>query len=129
AAGSRVELSLPKAAGDYLVHVLEPASDVVLKLSAGRDVVAAGAVLSLRADLQQSGRSGIASRISGLVTAPDGSSFDIDFKSDKSGHTAELKLPADAMAGNGLWEVHAFATGKAGSVDVLRDARTAFNVS
>ncbi|SDD19740.1 DUF4785 domain-containing protein [Aquimonas voraii] len=126
-AGRRIEVALPKARGGALLHVLEPKSTLSMQLSADRVLAAAGSEIRLDAGFLDAGKALAADRIAGLITAPDGRSFDLEFSIDKTGRaSARFVLPADAGGGLEPWEVHAFgATGKG---RVLRDARTAVMV-
>ncbi|MEO5558342.1 MAG: DUF4785 domain-containing protein [Dokdonella sp.] len=118
-----VELSVPTAHGSYLVHVFEPASAVVLKLGADRDSVNAGEPIRIRASLN-----GGIGRISGLISAPDGASQNLDFARQGDGSYIASVMPNLAHAGDqGLWEVHTFALAS-GKTAIQRDAKTAFAV-
>ena len=125
----RIELRVKAAAGRHLVHVLEPNSQDVLALTAARDTVAAGAELELYADWHHGDARKTPNLLRGLVTAPDGRSFAVDFNADGAGgQRARLQLPAEASAVAGLWEAHVFAAAKDGERELLRDAKTAFAV-
>ncbi|MEO5625890.1 MAG: DUF4785 domain-containing protein [Dokdonella sp.] len=118
-----VELSVPTAHGSYLVHVFEPASAVVLKLGADRDSVNAGAPVRIRASLD-----GGIGRISGLISAPDGASQNLEFARQGDGSYVASVMPDLAHAGDqGLWEVHTYAIAS-GKNAIQRDAKTAFAV-
>lgn len=126
----RVELTLKAASGRHLIHVLEPNSADVLALTASRDVVLAGSELTLLADWRQGEVSKTPSILRGIVTAPDGRSFDLEFSADADGaQIARARLPADASRVAGLWEAHAFAAAKDADRELLRDAKTAFAVT
>jgi hypothetical protein len=125
-AAGKLQLALPTARGDYLVHVYEPASVVVLELGAERDSIAGGDSLRFRAAV-----SGVSSldRIGGLVSAPDGSNQNLDFVRQVDGSYVASVTPDPAHAGDrGLWEVHAFAV-VGGKLAIARDAKSAFAVS
>lgn len=127
--GKRVEVALPKSNESVLMHVLEPNSRFAMKLKADRLHAQAGGRLTLTANFAEGGLPLKAERIAGLVTAPDGRSFDVTFKLDNSGMgTAEFDVPADAEGGMLPWEVHAFGRAGAGKSQVLRDARTGFQL-
>ena len=122
-AAGTVELSVPTAHGSYLVHVFEPASAVVLKLGADRDSVDAGTPIRIRASLD-----GGIDRISGLISAPDGASQNLDFARQRDGSYIASVMPDIAHAGDqGLWEAHTFAIAS-GKNTIQRDAKTAFAV-
>lgn len=106
-----------------MLHVLEPNSTLRMQLAADRVQATAGAEIRIDAGFLDAGKASAADRIAGLITAPDGRSFDLEFSIDKSGRaSARFVLPADAGGGLEPWEIHAFgATGKG---QVLRDART-----
>ncbi len=120
-------LRAPTASDRYLVHVYEPASNDVLKLAAATDAHLAGGNLKLKADFQRSGRSVAVDRMAGVLTAPDGRSFELRFTRQRDGsHQASLPTPpAAAMGGPVLWEVHTFSS----AGEVLRDAKTAIAVT
>jgi len=126
----RVELQVKGASGRHLIHVLEPNSQDVLALTAARDVALAGGELVLHADWRKGDASRAPSLLRGLITAPDGRSFDVDFSADaKGGQLARVRLPAEASQVAGLWEAHVFAAAKDGERELLRDAKTAFAVA
>ena len=128
-AGRRLQIALPKASGGALLHVLEPNSPVAMQLSADALGVGPGQPLRLTARFDDAGRTLSAERVAGLVTAPDGRSFPVEFKLDASGiGHAEFTPPADAEGGLEPWEVHAFGRSWLGKAEVLRDARTGFSV-
>ncbi|HWT15328.1 MAG TPA: DUF4785 domain-containing protein [Patescibacteria group bacterium] len=120
-----ITLSMPKAAGDYLVHVYEPNSSEILKLTMDRIVASHGQTYKVFASYN--GNEAL-DRIDGLVSAPNGATVELGFKRAADGrYVAELAHDALAGAGPGLWEVHAFASAKGASVQ--RDAKTAFSSS
>jgi hypothetical protein len=126
----RLELRIPGASGAHLVHVFEPNSDEVLSLSTDRDIVVAGGRLGISAHWSNGDATRNADVVSGVITAPDGRSFDLQFRRDRAGsYRAELDLPASVAALPGLWEVHGFAAARVQGRQLLRDARTSFAVS
>lgn len=120
-------LRAPAASGGYLLHVFEPDSSDVLKLQATRDSHLAGQSLNLRAQFERSGRLQSLDRVAGVLTAPDGRSFDLAFRRQFDGsYSASLPAPSAAdMGGPVLWEVHAFGA----KGEILRDAKTAVAIS
>lgn len=125
--GRRIEVALPKSRGGALLHVLEPKSSLSMQLAADRVQAAAGSEIRLYAGFLDAGKARAVDRIAGLITAPDGRSFDLEFSIDKSGRaSARFELPADAGGGLEPWEIHAFGATAKGRV--LRDARTAVMV-
>jgi hypothetical protein len=120
-------LRAPTASDRYLVHVFEPDSSDVLKLKATSDAHLAGGNLKLSAEFQRAGRRVAVERMGGVLTAPDGRSFDLNFTRQRDGsYQASLPAPpAAAMGGPVLWEVHTFSS--AGKI--LRDAKTAIAVT
>lgn len=122
-----MEIAAPHAQGRYLVHVFEPASAHVLNLSADRDTVLAGATIVFHVELAGGASLRIAS---GLVSAPDGYSADLQFTRNPDGSFSAAFTPDAAhSAGPQLWEAHAFTAAQSGPLSVLRDAKTAFAVS
>ncbi len=129
-AGKRIDVALPKSASGALMHVLEPHSPIAMALSA--DVVQAmpGQRITLDARFFDQSRAKSAKKVAGLITAPDGRSFDLDFRIDKAGRAvASFEIPADAGGGLEPWEIHAFGSTQLAKNAVLRDARTAVMVS
>jgi hypothetical protein len=118
-------LSVPTARGRYVVHVFEPESDLVLTASTDRPHVLGGETITVAVDLSRGGRS-VPAQAEGLLVAPDGSSRHIAVVRGQDGAlTARVRLPTQASASPGLWELQVFASGEGTS----RDARTAFGVA
>ena len=123
----RIELVAANARGRWLVHVFEPASTVVLELSAERDNAVAGEPIRFRARLQGGGT---IDQLAGSVRAPGGDAFDVAFTREADGGFSASVMPDAAFAGTpGLWEFHAFGQARQAGLDVQRDARTAFGVA
>jgi hypothetical protein len=123
-------LVLPKAASAALVHVFEPDSSHLMRLSASRDIVSAGDEFSISGEFRAEGVAKAPRLVQGIVTAPNGETWPMDFEVDaKGGFSGRLKLDALAGQGEGLWEAHVFAAAASKHGDVLRDGRTAFAVS
>jgi hypothetical protein len=123
----RIELVTADARGDYLVHVFEPASDVVLELAAERDNALAGDTLRFHARLLGGGT---LDQLAGIVRAPGGETMDVSFTRASDGRFVASVKPDAAFAGKpGLWELHAFGQARQAGLDVQRDARTAFGVA
>jgi hypothetical protein len=121
----KLQLTLPTARGNYLVHVYEPSSTLLLTLGAERDSVVGGESLRIHASIAGA----TLERIGGLISAPDGASQYLTFARQPDGGYLANVTPDVAHAGDpGLWEVHAFALA-AGKLAIPRDARTAFAVS
>lgn len=126
----RVELRAGKARGRYLVHVYEPNSPFRLYLGSERDSTLAGERLRLSGRLYEGDRPLAPDSIGGLLVAPDGRSFALDFSAGSDGAAvAEATLPAEAAAQPGLWEVHTFATSRQPNGRVLRDGKIAIAVA
>jgi hypothetical protein len=125
-----LQLALPTQADDsarYVIHVFEPASDVVLKLQATAGELIDGDTLVVDARLEQAGRGLAIDRIEAMVTAPSGRAWPIVFNAGKPGeYRGALRLDARAGVGNGLWEVQMVGSGKASGLTAVRGARTAF---
>ncbi len=121
----RFELVASKAVGSYLVHVFEPDSPFALSLTANRVSLLTGGVLTVTASLQNAGTKQPIDAIAGELTSPAGERFELQFKRSAGGdYVASLQVPATAIGGIGLWEVHGFAGSKVAGLDVNRDART-----
>lgn len=124
------ELVAPGAHGRYLVHVFEPQSTFVLKLSAERDNIVAGEALRFFASVDGAGTARKLQLVEGVISAPDGHTQPLSFARQADGRFVASVTPDAAHAGGpGLWEVHAFASGKQSGQDVLRDAKSAFAVA
>ncbi|MDW8479423.1 MAG: hypothetical protein RML12_05805 [Xanthomonadales bacterium] len=117
-------LILPKATGPVLVHVFEPDSPVVLRLRAG-DLVPQGGRLALAGELRAEPFAKAASRLAGLITAPDGRSQGFELEARGPSFQGEIALDPALGPGEGLWELHLFAA----AGELRRDVRTAFAVS
>lgn len=115
------------AQGDWLVHVYEPRSTVVLTLRADRDTVLAGDQIRIHADMEGKAR---LQSLGGLLTSPTGFSQPFDFTAQKDGSfAAVVRADPRHVGGQGLWEVHAFGHGESDGRQIARDARTAVAVS
>jgi hypothetical protein len=122
----RIDLIAPTASGDYLVHVFEPASTIVMSLQAERDTVLAGDTLRIRADIEGA----TLDSLNGLLSAPDGHAQDVSFKRQRDGsYVASVRPDRGHAGGFGLWEIHAFGNTSNRQGSVPRDARSAFAVS
>ncbi|WP_460732799.1 DUF4785 domain-containing protein [Lysobacter tyrosinilyticus] len=118
-------LHAAKAKGRYVVHVFEPESGVVLKAQADRQRVLGGDTVTVSMSMANQ-KHAIAAQAEALLVAPDGSSRPIPVARDADGALkAHVKLPMQASASPGLWELQLFANGDG----VSRDARTAFGVA
>ena len=122
----RIELIAPTAAGSYLVHVFEPASQVIMSLQAERDTVLAGDSVRIVTTI----KGATLDRVDGLLSAPDGYNQDVSFTRQRDGsYAADVRPDAAHAGGFGLWEVHAFGNASNRQLNVPRDARSAFAVS
>ena len=122
----RIDLIAPTASGSYLIHVFEPASQIVMSLQAERDTAFAGEPIRIRASIEGAALESL----SGLLSAPDGHTQDVSFKRQGDGsYLADVKPDANHAGGFGLWEIHAFGNASNRQVNVPRDARSAFAVS
>lgn len=122
----RIDLIAPTATGSYLVHVFEPASEVIMSLQAERDTVIAGDSVRIVTAI----KGATLDRVDGLLSAPDGFTQDVSFTRQRDGsYTADVRPDAAHAGGFGLWEVHAFGNALNRQVSVPRDARSAFAVS
>jgi hypothetical protein len=129
-AGKRIEVALPKSAAGALMHVLEPNSTIAMELSASAIQAMPGQRVTLDARFLDQAKARSAKKVAGLITAPDGRSFDLEFRIDKAGRAvAHFDIPADAGGGLEPWEIHAFGSTDLAKNVVLRDARTAVMVS
>jgi hypothetical protein len=126
-AAGHVELVAAAAEGDYLIHVFEPSSSVVLSVQAAQDTVLAGEPIQFKANIAGGAK---LNRLSGLISSPSGHSQPVEFSRQADGSfLASVKPDAARAGGHGLWELHAFGNASLSKLDVQRDARTAFAVS
>ncbi|TQD42554.1 DUF4785 family protein [Lysobacter aestuarii] len=125
AGAGRYRLQAEGARGDYVVHVYEPQSDVVLRARPDRQQVLAGGRMQVAVDLERAGRP-VPGKAEALLVAPDGSSTPVAVRGGRDGrNVARFKLPEATGNARGLWELQVFAN----DGEVARDARTAFAVA
>lgn len=116
-----IEIVLPNARQDYLVHVFEPNSTQVLSLTTDRLIAMHGSMLKVIARMN---KGDAVDAIEGSIVSPAGVQSELSFKRQRDGsYVANVRHDGVSGAADGLWEIHAFASGKGG--DVQRDARTA----
>lgn len=118
-------LRVPKAEGQYLVHVFEPQSSDVLRAGADRSHALAGSSLRFDVDFSRAGKLATGLQAEAMLVAPDGRSWPVALSSKGNGLSADVKLPAKVGTAPGLWELQVFANADG----IQRDARTAFAVS
>lgn len=126
------------ARGDYLIQVFEPNSPYALQLAADRGTSLAGQSVRITVAFARPANSthmaakaarGSLTHVSGVVSAPDGWSGNVDFSRGPGGtYVANFTPPAAHAGERGLWEIHAFARGVAGGRPVVREATNAFAV-
>ncbi|MEZ5471164.1 MAG: hypothetical protein R3E90_05240 [Marinicella sp.] len=121
---------LTKSNTNYVLHVFEPESEHVLKLStthqrydSGADVVIITAI--------ETNQSVQAMKVDGYLTNPLGEKVaDLKFKADQQGGYQAVipKMQGQSLQG-GLWEVHTVTESQVNGLKVMRDASTAFAVN
>ena len=116
---------VPKAQGQYLVHVFEPQSSDILRAGADRSHALAGSSLRFDVDFSRAGKLSSALKADAMLVAPDGRSWPVALASNGSGLSANVKLPANVGTAPGLWELQVFANADG----IQRDARTSFAVA
>lgn len=117
---------VPKAQGQYLVHVFEPASGDVLRAGVDRNHALAGGRLRFDVDFSRTGKRASNLQAEALLVAPDGRSWPVALAPDGNGAlAADVKLPKRVGSTPGLWELQVFANADG----IQRDARTAFAVA
>ena len=117
---------VPKAEGQYLVHVFEPQSSDVLRAGTDRDHALAGSSLRFDVDFSRAGKLASTVKAEGMLVAPDGRSWPVALDaSGNGGLAANVKLPTKVGNTPGLWELQVFANADG----IQRDARTAFAVA
>lgn len=120
-------LVAPTAQGRYLVQVLDRNSATVLTVNATDTVLSAGRTLAVEARLSANDRAVSGGQARAVLQAPDGTTTDVEVKSQRGAWLAQLAFDRLPGAGAGLWELHLFTTSADGSV--LRDAKLAFAAS
>lgn len=126
----RFDVQVPDARGRYVVHVHEPDSPYALRLTNPSAARLAGQPFKVDAGFIAPPGSPPLQRLGGLLTAPDGRSFPLDFSALPGGdYRLQATLPDQASSQAGLWEVHAFAVGQANGQPLLRDAKVALQVA
>lgn len=128
ASAGRFRLTLANASGRYLVHVFEPNSAYVMTAQASRSQVLAGESLTIGSELVRGGRV-LAAATEGVLMAPDGRTFPLEFTGKTGLKAARVTVPEQASRVPGLWEVHLVAGAVDGEVSIQRDARTAIAVT
>jgi hypothetical protein len=116
---------LAGAEGIYVVHVFEPASDVVASVSADRVNYFHGDQLAVNLRLDGAA----AESVRGEVTSPAGRTFPLSFAAGPAGHRAQLTLDALEAPAEGLWQAEVWTVGRSGDLAVERAARSAFQVT
>lgn len=114
------------ASGDYVVHVLEPASADVATARALADTVHGGGTVQVQVALAGGARIEAAT---GVLLSPSGQAFDVGYTSaGDGGLLGTVALPAGAGGEPGLWDLRTSvaASGRAGAFQ--RDVRTAVAV-
>ncbi len=125
AGAGRYRLQADDARGDYVVHVYEPQSDVVLRARPDRQQVLAGGRMQVAVDMERGGRP-VQGKAQALLVSPDGSSTPVAVRGGRDGRgIARFTLPGASGTAGGLWELQVFAN----DGEVARDARTAFAVA
>ncbi|MFZ2753736.1 MAG: DUF4785 domain-containing protein [Lysobacteraceae bacterium] len=116
---------VPKAQGQYLVHVFEPQSSDILRAGTDRSHALAGSSLRFDVDFSRAGKLSPALKADAMLVAPDGRSWPVALASSGNGLSANVKLPANVGTAPGLWELQVFADADG----IQRDARTSFAVA
>ena len=126
APAGRYQVQMPRARGQYVIHVYEPRSDVRLFAALGRDRLLAGGTGDIVVNLSDGDRRLQGLQAGGLLVAPSGESWPIRLRPGKDGMLrGKVAVPPDAGSQPGLWEVQVFA----GNGNVQRDARTALAIA
>ncbi len=119
-----VQLRAANARGNYVVHVFEPTSDIVLNAQANRNAVLAGQTMRVSIVASRAAQA-LPLQAQALLVAPDGSNAPVKVQRATDGSLEAIFTPA--LRNNrvaGLWELQVF--GMLG--DTPRDVRTAFAV-
>ena len=117
-------LRASNARGNYVVHVFEPASDVVLDAQPSRNSGLAGQPMQVTIRASRSGVNA-AAQVQALLVAPDGRNTPVSVQRAADGSLQAVLTPAGNSRTAGLWELQVF--GMVG--DAPRDVRTAFAIA
>lgn len=112
--------------GRYQVHVFEPQSSVVGRVSADRPLISLGGRFA--ADAGLAGSEGLQVRaVDAELRSPDGERFPVRLRVDRQGRvTGDLNLPRVQSTDPGLWELAATLKGEGPQGTIRRDVRVAF---
>lgn len=113
--------------GQLRIHVIEPASTVILTMATDADAYFVGREMGVRARLNDGDRSMPITALEGELVSPRGERFPLTFargRSDVQQSRISLKFPPAAVPG--LWEVQATARGVIDGLPVQRNVKTAF---
>lgn len=125
----RLQLAGAPAEQPLVVHVFEPESQWLGRLSAGRHNYLTGADLQLDVSLVNGDERFAAQSIQAVLVSPDAAhSWPLEVTGDGLGlkGSAPQSLPE---AGEGLYEVHAYLEGRQGGTLVRRDLKVAINIA
>lgn len=112
-----------------VVHVFEPGSEAVARLSVPRLHYLAGEQITLRFDLEHAGRAIEPRTIQAVLTSPD---LEDTLLLESGRDTGELtaRLPESLAVTPGQpWEARVYIETEAGGMKVLRDVQVAFNAA
>lgn len=124
-----LKLSGASASQALVVHVFEPESAWVGKLSAGRHNYLTGGRIDLDIGLVKGDERFAADSIQAVLVSPDAArDWPLEVTADgfELTGTVPKNLPA---AGEGLYEVHAYLQGRQGDTMIRRDLKVAVNIA
>ncbi|GAB4199246.1 MAG: hypothetical protein Tsb002_34700 [Wenzhouxiangellaceae bacterium] len=107
----------------YVIHVFEPDSAVAANLHLAKGNVLSGAAIDIALNVSRAQGS-----VRGFLISPDGkTSLPLQFRTQGDAYVASVNAPA--AQGTGLWEVQTFFDGASEGQRVLRDVKTAVNIT
>jgi len=114
----------------YVVHVFEPDSTEVLKLTTDKQSYASGTDVVVKTSML-SNKSSVPMTVNGYITTPNGEKYtDLIFMESKLGEYQAVVPDVKGMSlATGLWEVHTLTEATFKGNKIMRDASTAFAVN
>lgn len=124
-----LKLSGAPASQALVVHVFEPESPWVGKLSAGRHNYLAGGRIDLEVGLVKGDQRFAADSIQAVLVSPDAAQ-DWPLEVTANGFELTGAVPQNLPAtGEGLYEVHAYLQGRQGNAMIRRDLKVAVDIA
>lgn len=114
----------------YVVHVFEPKSELKLRLQTEKSDYLHGQGLVIETSLADAASRLRFEQVEAFISAPSGRAWPLRVVRQKDGsYRGTLNVDGNEARPQGLWEVQLVARGRANGLEVVRGARTAFNVA